>query len=148
MKWLIKYNDGLKKFVNSKENLVKELNDNYGGIRSIEKVETNKVTKLIELLNEYAEQLKFISKRKIEDNKVVVGNAWPAMSELMLISKSYWFIKWLVENEKIEYKNLNKIHARKWLNVLIEQELYEDLIMLLSIQDRPIVFLISILKNV
>lgn len=154
MKWLIKYIDGSEKFVNSKENLVKELNDNYGEIRSIEEVETNEVTKLIELLNEYETPRSWVVYKSYDDYDWFfywVDCDWEteiAWSDSLICSKKFWWIEWLVENEKIEYKNLNKIHARKWLNVLIEQELYEDLIMLLSIQDRPIVFLISILKNV
>jgi hypothetical protein len=57
--------------------------------------------------------------------------------EAYLISKKYWFIKWLVENEKIDE---NKIFNDCWL--------YYSVLMKLAIQDEPIKFLISILKNV
>ena len=58
----------------------------------------------------------------------------------VLISKSFWFIKWLVENDKIDR-----------VKVDIERETYEfselnKLIMLLSIQDEPIRFLCEIIK--
>ena len=56
-----------------------------------------------------------------------------------------WFIKWLVDNDKIDFeKNLNTIR----FNSLVDQTLdsYLALIMLLSIQDNPIEFLCSVLK--
>lgn len=52
-----------------------------------------------------------------------------------LISKEYWFIKWLVENNKIDE---NKIFNDCWL--------YDSVLMKLAIQDEPIDFLISLLK--
>ena len=60
-----------------------------------------------------------------------------------IISKKYWFIKWLVENEKIkDYYEWNDdvdyVREKYWF--------YEALLMLLSIQDNPIDFLSSILK--
>ena len=114
--------------------------------------------KLIELLNEYAHtyadhyddtgkeiEIRFITHT---DQCFTYECEWKVetLVDDVVISKRYWFIKWLVENEKIDYTKLNKIHTWKWLNVLIEQELYEDLVMLLSIQDKPIEFLISVLK--
>lgn len=57
------------------------------------------------------------------------------------------FIKWLEYHDKIDYKKLDKIKSWGTLNVTnINNEMYEDLIMLLAIQDEPIEFLISILK--
>ena len=77
----------------------------------------------------------------------------------VLISKSYWFIKWLVENDKIDTskandKNLNgyeielRIRAVKELVADSEEKtvLYLNLLMLLAIQDEPIRFLCEILK--
>ena len=76
-----------------------------------------------------------------------------------LISKSFWFIKWLVDNDKIDTskandKNLNgyeielRIRAVKELVADSEEKtvLYLNLLMLLSINENPISFLISILK--
>ena len=63
-----------------------------------------------------------------------------------LISSSYWFIKRLVENDKIDLMKLkkwiedNKFYCAKWGKIT------NMLLMLLSIQDNPIEFLISILK--
>ena len=57
------------------------------------------------------------------------------------------FIKWLVDNDKIDVESYCRITSveRKW-----EKDVYRDevdsLIMLLAIQDKPIEFLISILK--
>ena len=65
---------------------------------------------------------------------------------LKIISKEYWFIKRLVENDKIDLMKLkkwiedNKFYCAKWGKIT------NMLLMLLSIQDNPIEFLISILK--
>ena len=63
------------------------------------------------------------------------------------ISKQFWFIKWLVENDKIDEVKL------RWKMYQVFEFRYQDvatleneLLMLLSIQDNPIEFLISILK--
>ena len=64
-----------------------------------------------------------------------------------VISKKFWFIEWLVENDKIDTESYCRITSieRKW-----EKDVYRDevdsLLMLLAIQDEPIEFLISILK--
>ena len=75
-----------------------------------------------------------------------------------IISKSYWFIKWLVENDKIDivkvYENLTnyeieiRIRAVKELLENNEEDTiaYLKLLMLLAIQDEPIRFLCEILK--
>ena len=81
-------------------------------------------------------------------------------SRLSITSKSYWFIQRLVDNDKIDrnkFKEKNWTHwmrnLNKWFNVIwewvIDWEDYSDLesiLMLLSIQENPIQFLISILK--
>ena len=112
--------------------------------------------KLIELLNEW-------SKTAIE-NKCnwtdVYDEEWVYFLNLFdrdmtmeiedVISKRNWFIKRLVENDKIDFSKFEymiNIKANK-------RELYytkagfhtEALLMLLSIQDEPIEYLISILK--
>lgn len=63
--------------------------------------------------------------------------------EVVLISKSFWFIQWLVENDKIDLTKLEDNSDWYWI------ELWDDcyeVLALLSIQDNPIEFLISILK--
>jgi hypothetical protein len=67
------------------------------------------------------------------------------MDEIHLISKPCRFIKWLVENEKI---NFDKLEI--WLlRYGIPEDtvwFYEWLLMLLSISDEPIDYLCNILK--
>lgn len=69
-----------------------------------------------------------------------------------IISKSYWFIKWLVENDKIDHwKIFNKARENNKLSMIIDLDnnefIWEEtLLMLLSMQDEPIEFLVSILK--
>ena len=61
----------------------------------------------------------------------------------VLISKSFWFIKWLVENDKIDLKKLWK-KSDMWFGDKYTRE--ESLLMLLAISDTPIEDLISYLK--
>ena len=78
---------------------------------------------------------------------------WRARYETIL-SKEYWFIKWLVNNNKID---LDMVREKLWIPCCVwygswriiavkDVEDYEQLLMLLSIQDKPIEFLLSILK--
>lgn len=105
--------------------------------------------KLIELLNEYGNE---------------ICNHWgdypTDMDEFTdrdthwYLSKKFWFIKWLVENEKIEYRKIIEKEIEVWFKLVrikdypnkIKEEDVEELLMLLSIQDEPIEFLVSILK--
>ena len=136
--------------------------------------------KLIELLNEYhhfnsdliyywwdeeCEKFYFHTELQEEQKKKLwyaliddgideqrVGNEW-------ICSKKFWFIKRLVENDKIDTskandKNLNgyeielRIRAVKELVADSEEKtvLYLNLLMLLAIQEQPIDFLCEILK--
>lgn len=110
--------------------------------------------KLIELLNEYeAERHKtnvIPQIRKGEDRLSYLEMNW-SYSELLCISKRYGFIKWLVENDKIDRDK--NVLAFKFSSVYTyDGEDYEDylkeckLLMLLAIQDEPIRFLCEILK--
>lgn len=95
-----------------------------------------KMEKLIELLNEYCwedewSETKWTKKHLLE---------WWLLS-LQVISKKFWFIKWLVENEKIEWDEKFYLEDDEWLFGT-----YECILMQLAIQDEPIEFLVSILK--
>lgn len=106
--------------------------------------------KLIELLNEYeAKRYKtsvIANIRKGEEDRLSYLEMNWNYSELLCISKGYEFIKWLVDNDKIDLEKLlkgikeNKIYCWKWWKVR------NMLLMLLAIQDNPIEFLVSILK--
>lgn len=113
--------------------------------------------KLIELLNEYE-----VEKEKSEwqETDVFVLREWTytdyswivsydrtdqwegdhyysLVAVPYIISKSYWFIKWLVENKKIDLDEFSTIETF---------DDYESLLMRLAIDDEPIEFLVSILK--
>ena len=92
--------------------------------------------KLIELLNEYNEWWHWRDEN-FDRNK------------LLVISKKYWFIKWLVENDKIDQTNKFCVSVNvewKGMGYTKAFEGYESLLMLLSISDTPIEDLISYLK--
>lgn len=103
-----------------------------------------------------------------EEEVVWVHSIWEKITdkeEARIISKKFWFIKWLVENEKIDYK---KIEKKIWIEehkaefpitqywYVYDMELwsissgdysdYESLLMLLSISNSPIEDLILYLE--
>ena len=65
--------------------------------------------------------------------------------ETWIVSKAFWFIKRLVKNKKVDFEG--KLNTNRFES-LVDQTLdsYFALLMLLSIQDEPISFLISILE--
>ena len=103
--------------------------------------------KLIELLNEYETPRSWVVYKSYDDYDWFfywVDCDWEteiAWSDSLICSKKFWFIKWLVENEKIEWDEKFYLEDDDWLFGT-----YECLLMLLAIQDNPIEFLISILK--
>lgn len=103
--------------------------------------------KLIELLNEYEPY--------IQSDGTHTDNFWWYVSQWhsavfpkevwveRIISKSYWFIKWLVENDKIDESKCWNVSFELYHTSYTK---YESLLMLLAIQDEPVEFLLSILK--
>ena len=96
-----------------------------------------------------------------EMQKEWINICWPQFQqydlvEMCLISKHYWLIKWLVDNDKIDFDNRDLKDE-----FMLEFERYpvfqgntynwdfneNGMIMLLSIQEDPISFLISVLKQ-
>ena len=101
--------------------------------------------KLIELLNEFSPEDfnwcerngKIYDRQEMYEEADVFIEMW-----VYVISKQFWFIKWLVENEKIDFDSDIEFY-------FLQREQHtkvESLLMLLSIQDNPIEFLCSILK--
>lgn len=105
------------------------------------------IIKLIKLLNEYLndgqERLYACYPLDEDFDKFFHTKDWEwIIEEAQVISKKFWFIKWLVDNDKIDKENV-------WRNEspdIFDYSFYEVVLMLLSIQDDPIEFLISILK--
>ena len=112
--------------------------------------------KLIELLNEYEKSITEIPVYWWKANGILQYWSYiQQVSVMYIISKHYGFIKRLVDNDKIwDNKNsdrytmmkLMRAEINEWIDVFEWTERYEFVIMLLSIQDEPIEFLISILK--
>jgi hypothetical protein len=108
-----------------------------------------KIWKLLELLNEYEDVFSWYasytirgkkSEREIKSNYMFDEDQ--NIIQLYIISKSYWFIKWLVENEKIE-ENSDLITLASELWCAFSSDV---LLMYLAIQDEPIRFLCEIIK--
>ena len=104
------------------------------------------IWKLLELLNEYGTQEEIKRKWYFVPNHIQwEGCDNSECSDLLIISKKFWFIKWLVENDKIRYEKVREqvdkepMSIGRWLK-------YNILLMLLAIQDEPIRFLCEILK--
>ena len=128
--------------------------------------------KLIELLNEYEiekEKSEWVNVDAYVEFKWDYNNNWLVRYDetdrwewdnlywdtavAYLISKSFGMIWWLVENDKIDFSKLEKIWYEKTVygnywqyREIVEYSDLESLLMLLSISDEPISFLISVLK--
>ena len=112
--------------------------------------------KLIKLLNDY-EEWKWEEYWRWnyvwgidKENKNIFASRFPDWayiceeeSRAIIICKGYNFIKWLFDNDKINFANLED--NGDWYDINTENK-YLDMLALLSIQDNPIEFLISILK--
>lgn len=117
------------------------------------------IEKLIELLNEYEKDWvnefeTYVERWYCERTYQILSGKWENSNELKpceIISKRYWFIKWLVENDKIDRDEIiinsdfmPVAFDRKWEKYEWSEE--KQLLMLLSISDTPIDDLISYLK--
>ena len=103
--------------------------------------------KLIELLNEYDKEEWLWN--KWEEDEQGLNNMWKIYdyhSKLKIISKEYWFIEWLVENDKIDFDNLLISEQTCWTDLFYSFSKYEVLLMILSISDSPVEFLCEILR--
>ena len=117
------------------------------------------MNKLLELLNEFAHtyadhyddtgeeiECKFLYHT---DQCFTYEEEWKydTLVDDVVISKRFGFIKWLDYHDKIDYKKLDKIKSWQTLDECsINNEIYEDLLMLLAISDSPVIDLISYLK--
>lgn len=110
---------------------------------------------LIQFLNEYQDERKSKFKFSSYDINgsafIIEKNPRMVLGEETIISKKFWFIEWLVEKDKIDYWKIGEIvNGYKWSlrekAFVVNDCVYESMLMLLSIQDDPIEFLISILK--
>lgn len=98
------------------------------------------IEKLIELLNEYDGKNHWWDyDEEYLTSEEFYGENW----DLEIISKKFWFIKWLVENDKIDISKLWK-KSDMWFGDKYTRE--ESLLMLLSISKNPIKDLISYLR--
>ena len=108
---------------------------------------------LIELLNEY-EIWKWKNGLDIRQQYSEHNFKYNKWLYNIVISKKYWFIQWLVDNDKIDFDTIPNKIKEIWMPILIQWEIQywfdssdlDWLLMALSIQDEPIQFLISILK--
>ena len=115
--------------------------------------------KLIELLNEY--EKKRIEKINSEWKLFVKLQFKPYTEEsltnkayrrcwLEICSKYYGFIKWLVENDKIDTEKVIDTAKSSVIDTYYYEEgiddIYIPLLMVLAIQDEPIEYLLSVIK--
>lgn len=84
-----------------------------------------------------------------EEEVVWVHSVWDKIiekDEARIISKQFWFIKWLLDQEKIDLLRLS-CTAIRYTEIIDADFSREDIIiMILAIQCDPINFLISYLK--
>ncbi len=65
---------------------------------------------------------------------------------LNIISKKFWFIERLVDNDKIDNSKFYDKNILKWFMTLTKEEKADSIIMNLSISENPISDLISYLR--
>ncbi len=101
------------------------------------------IEKLVELLNEYRTE-----KGERNLNEFEVSQTLDSLNYMRL------FIKWLVDNEKLNIRKLDyrvssvDIPVRYYLWTFIRYSFEKEILMAFAIKDEPIEFLISLLKNV
>lgn len=102
------------------------------------------IWKLIELLNEYEKTLE-------QNLQIEWTEVWIKSTPEIVISKKFWFIKRLVENDKIDFEWMS--WHWKIISYLTDEKDYKwndikewVVLMLLSISSSPIEDLISYLK--
>jgi len=110
--------------------------------------------KLVELLNEFEieKPARDYTRRIEKQNKIRMcwtEYTWAYVddeeAERIIISKKYKFIEWLVSKDKIDLLKLNFMF--KYTDIIVGNFSWEDrIIMILSIEEDPIEFLISALK--
>ena len=113
-----------------------------------------KMEKLLQLLNDYSPLKDMSDEYCVKYWKVWIRTRLYAEPDvyvnytLQVISKKFWFIQWLMDQNKIEFDRARDrsdfplLYAGWW-------ELYSDaevIIATLSVEDDPIEFLVSILK--
>lgn len=100
--------------------------------------------KLSRLLREYMEEKKKNPEWFLEISTALMtgGKAW----DVYMVSKEFWFIERLVQNDKIDYKKLLEINNFIEIKSLGWGISY-SLIMLISVYDEPVKFLSEILKD-
>lgn len=98
-------------------------------------------------INDEEEHEQWITAFRVDDSQL-----WVEESIAVIICKGYMFINWLVENDKVDFEKPIWEFANKYKLIvpddfhLKELSKEDELLMLLSIQDDPVSFLISILK--
>lgn len=111
--------------------------------------------KLLQLLNEYWKGSSFQFTGYDRELSVFNTNLKAAsitsIPEETIISKKFWFIERLVANDRIDYYKTGEIvDTYKWSlrekTYVVSDCVVESILMLLSIQDDPISFLVSVLK--
>lgn len=107
--------------------------------------------KILDLFNEYNLSPEMTWWEMEQPRTEKDWNTMSRMDKAYIVSKDFWWIKRLVDNDKIDQDTKFLISANvenqkngMWYVYTYEQ--YESLLMLLAISDEPLTFLISVLK--
>lgn len=120
--------------------------------------EKKEIWKLLELLNEFLVQrasgyIHYHSGGEFKRTPTKSAVEWDRMlQDEYVLGKSFGFIKWLVWNDKIDEEKVKKEAEYYWKDEYdvyvwyVGYVFYHRLLMLLSISDKPIDLLCSLLK--
>ena len=106
--------------------------------------------KILELFNEYNLSTEMTGWEPADAWTEEDWNTMSREAKAYIVSKDFWWIKWLVDNDKIDlYKakwNSDRIYYKEYWSWGFTCSNEEFVLMLLSISDEPINDLISYLK--
>lgn len=108
--------------------------------------------KLLRYLNIYAHSFMNCNLTFTYDgNRIRVqwDEIWPYVAESIILNKKFWFIKWLVENDKIDLWTRDPLFITELAGEQEKQmpySFYEEMLIRLALSDTPIEDLISYLK--
>jgi len=107
--------------------------------------------KLIELFNEYNLSPEMTGWEPADAWTEEDWNTMSREAKAYIVSKDFWWIKRLVDNDKICNESIDEVVEDCWTDGIWAYYckcywVYESLLMLLAISDNSIEFLISILK--
>lgn len=109
--------------------------------------------KILDLFNEYNLSPEMTWWEMEQPRTEKDRNTMSRIYKAYIVSKDFWWIKWLVDNDKIDIDKYYEFMTNENIDISnacweldMDKEFYYELLMILAVQDNSIEFLISVLK--